>query len=376
MIVTSVYVIGGGLIAVMYTDALQGAIVLCGMTFLLCFTYFTLGGVTVANTNLTNLPQMVSYPLSSQGWTGWTSFPSFGSPIWLTVVTTVILGVGIGVLAEPQLALRFLTAKDEKHLKRAIPIGAIFVLMTTGVAYTVGSLTNVYFYQQTGQVAFNAVPNHNIDLVMPTFINSATPDLFIVVFMVVLLAAAMSSLSSIFHTMGTAAGFDFWGHVRRKIRPNAEIVRDSKATILTSRIGMGIMIMISVALAYVMPASIIARATIMFMGLMASAVLPSYAHALFSEKPSLLAAKASLVVGAISWFIWTAFVNTADSGVLGISNYFFGQPSMLQLPWQNIDPLVIGLSLSLVTFFVVWFIDKHFLADRQAKSEGKTGTVQ
>ncbi len=283
VLVTAVYVIGGGLIAVMYTDAMQGAIVVSGMTFLLVFTIFTLGGIPAATTQLTDMSSLVPSALAGQGMTGWTSFPSFGSPIWLTTVTTVILGVGIGVLAEPQLAIRFLTAKDEKHLKRAIPIGGVFVLLTTGVAFTVGPLTNVYFYQNTGNISLVEAAG-NVDKIMPMYINSATPDLFIAVFMIVLLAAAMSALSSIFHTMGTAAGFDLWNHLRKKLRPEAgkmEII-SPKATVLSSRVGMIIMISISVVLAYIMPPSIIARATVMFMGLMACAVLPSYAHALFT----------------------------------------------------------------------------------------------
>ena len=368
VIVVAAYVIGGGLIAVMYTDALQGAIVVGGMTFLLAFTYFILGGVTAANTHLTNISNLVPAGLSSQGMTGWTSFPSFGSPIWLTVVTTVILGVGIGVLAEPQLALRFLTAKDENHLKRAIPIGAVYVLLTTGVAYTVGSLTNVYFLQNTGNISLTAAGG-NVDTIMPLYINSATPDIFIAVFMIVLIAAAMSALSSIFHTMGTAAGFDLWTHVRKKLQPEATPLQDSKAKMLSSRIGMGIMIAISVALAYILPTSIIARATIMFMGLMASAVLPAYAHALFSKNPSVRAAKASLAVGAITWFIWTALVHYAESSVLGISQFFLGVPSALALPWRNVDPLVIGLTLSVTTLAVVWLVEKYLIKEKEATSE-------
>ncbi len=281
---------------------------------------------------------------------------------------TVILGVGIGALAEPQLALRFLTAKDENHLKRAIPIGAVYVLLTTGVAYTVGSLTNVYFLQNTGNISLTAAGG-NVDTIMPLYINSATPDIFIAVFMIVLIAAAMSALSSIFHTMGTAAGFDLWTHVRKKLQPEATPLQDSKAKMLSSRIGMGIMIAISVSLAYILPTSIIARATIMFMGLMASAVLPAYAHALFSKNPSVRAAKASLAVGAITWFIWTALVHNAESSVLGISQFFLGVPSALALPWRNVDPLVIGLTLSVTTLAVVWLIEKYLIKDKEATSE-------
>jgi len=71
--------------------------------------------------------------------------------MWLTLVTTIVMGVGIGVLAQPQLIVRFMTAKDNKSLNRAVPIGGFVILMLPGVAYTIGALTNVYFYQEMGK---------------------------------------------------------------------------------------------------------------------------------------------------------------------------------------------------------------------------------
>jgi len=86
----------------------------------------------------------------------------------------IVLGVGIGVLAQPQLVVRFMTAKDNRSLNRAVLIGGIFILMMTGVAFTVGALTNVYFYQHTGQIAIDAAGG-NVDSIMPIFIPAPAP---------------------------------------------------------------------------------------------------------------------------------------------------------------------------------------------------------
>jgi SSS family solute:Na+ symporter len=82
--------------------------------------------------------------------------PRFGSPIWWNLVTTIVMGVGIGVLAQPQLAVRFMTVKSGRELNRAVVSGGIFILMMTGVAFTVGRLSNVYFYQESGKIAIAA----------------------------------------------------------------------------------------------------------------------------------------------------------------------------------------------------------------------------
>ena len=46
---------------------------------------------------------------------------------------------------------------------------------------------------------------------MPLFINQAMPDVFVIVFMLTLLSAAMSTLSALYHAMGTALVCDLWG---------------------------------------------------------------------------------------------------------------------------------------------------------------------
>ena len=343
-VITAVYVIFGGLIAVMYTDAFQGTIMFVGMAVLLVLTYLIVGGVNAGNAALTNMAGLVPAALGAQGMTGWTSMPALGSPIWFTLVTTIVLGVGIGVLAQPQLVVRFMTAKDDKSLNRAVLVGGIFILMMTGVAFTVGALSNVYFYEHAGTIAIDAAGG-NVDAVIPLFINEAMPDIFVALFMLTLLAAAMSTLSSLYHAMGTALICDLWGRGREC----ALSLRNHQAGII-------VMMVLSTALAFALPVSIIARATAMFMGLCAAAFLPAFAVGIYAKRPSTKAAIASMVSGAVVWFLWTGFVHTAEAKPLGICQALFGVPSLLPLPWSVIDPLVIALPVSLV---VMVALQKH-----------------
>jgi SSS family solute:Na+ symporter len=369
-LITALYVVVGGLLAVMYTDAFQGGVMIVGMSLILVITFSLLGGVDHAIAALTALktqvPAVQLGSLPASGWLGWTSMPDLGSTIWLKMITTIIMGVGIGVLAQPQLIVRFMTAKDSKALNRAIPIGAVFILLTTGVAYTVGALTNVYFWNNGGTISTAAeVAKYggalNTDKIMPLYINASMPDIVIVLFMLTLLAAAMSTLSSIFHTMGSAAGHDVWRHFKTtRLMPKSKRCElEACSSLKANKIGAGIMILASVGLAFLMPPSIIARATAMFMGLCAAAFLPLFTHALFSKKVSLLAAKMSLLVGAISWFFWTAFVHIAESQPLGISKALFGTDSLLNgTSWTVVDSLVIAIPLSILALFIGWYIDK------------------
>jgi SSS family solute:Na+ symporter len=334
--IVAVYVMYGGLIAVMYTDALQGAIMLIGMVILLVLTYVYLGGVTAANTALASMSDMVPAALASQGMTGWASMPELGSPIWFTLITTLVLGVGIGVLAQPQLVVRFMTARDNRSLNRAVLVGGPFILMMTGVAFTVGALTNVFYMQHDGKIAID-IAGGNVDLIIPLFINQSMPDIFVIIFMLTLLSAAMSTLSSLYHAMGTALVCDIWGRGRA-----------CAMSLRANQIGCMVMVIVSVLLALAMPAGVIARATAMFMGLCASAFLPAFAIGIYAANPSRAGALWSMAVGAVTWFFWTAFVHTAEAKILGISQFLTGAQTILGLPWTVIDPLIIALPLSVL----------------------------
>ncbi|HJJ96676.1 MAG TPA: hypothetical protein O0X38_03425 [Methanocorpusculum sp.] len=151
--------------------------------------------------------------------------------------------------------MRFTTARDGKSLNRAVPMGALFIVMMTGVAFTVGPLTNVYFMETTGQLAL-AAAGGNADSVIPLYINAAMPELFVIIFMLTLLSAAMSTLSSLLHTMGTTLSGDMFARLKGK-----------RYSVRANQVGIVVMMLASLAIAVVMPESIIARATAMFMGL-------------------------------------------------------------------------------------------------------------
>lgn len=117
-LIIAAYVIAGGIKGVMYTDALQAVIMFICMLILLFSIYKIIGmNFTEANIALTNLSSEIPEKYRVLGHQGWTSMPVMSSPQWYTLVTSLILGVGIGCLAQPQLVVRFMTVKSGKELK-------------------------------------------------------------------------------------------------------------------------------------------------------------------------------------------------------------------------------------------------------------------
>ena len=98
---------------------------------------------------------------------------------WMTVVTTFLLGVGIGALTQPQLAVRFMSAKNDRDLNKSLIVGSVFMLAIVGSAYTAGALSNVYFYEHYGETAFEHITGMGLgtDFIIPQFILEIFSDI-------------------------------------------------------------------------------------------------------------------------------------------------------------------------------------------------------
>jgi SSS family solute:Na+ symporter len=426
------YVLAGGLKAVMYTDALQGCIMLVGMIVLLCASYNAVGGVRQGHEDLT---AMASTPtlLGSIGHRGWTAMPRLGwgaeeYNLGWTVMSTIVLGVGVGVLAQPQLVVRFMTVRSKRELNRAVAVGGVFILCMTGVAYSVGALSNVYFYRHEtivgrrvgdietvkilvkrerglssripcrlihidtdgdgrpevdlitegvgvpystlmpaaevtdlGDGRVQVKPRAtsftravvwsgkewilNVDSILPIFIGSALPRWFGPIFLLTVLAAAMSTLSSQLHTLGAGIGRDVYGTLKGGQSDGLGLTRT----------GIMIGLLVAVLVSYFARGGyIIARATAIFFGLCASTFLPAYVGGLFLRRVTRAGAMASMIVGFATTAFWILFVKETESRALGVCELIFGRNSLLEgrHNWPVVDPLVVALPLSILALFV------------------------
>lgn len=349
-IITGVYVTYGGIVAVIYNDALQAGIMFVGMIIILVFSLVAFGGINGDLTSVWNTALADSEALQhlkDAGMRGWGAMPEFGSEIWLTVVTTFLMGVGVGALAQPQLVVRFMAAKDSKSMSKSLIVGSIFMFVIVGTAYTVGAFSNLFFFDRHGMAAIDYV--QNVDMIMPTYIvelfrGVTFGDVFVSLFVLTLLCASISTMSALLHTMGASGGYDLMTNIQRRrgrIR-NDEDFRSLRA----NRIVTVVMMVIVVVLAFVMPSNIIAKATSIFMGLMAATLLPAYVYALWCKKePNANAAKVSIAVGAVSWIVWGFFVCKGIAGVIGTP--------IIELGLLNsVDPLIVALPLSALSLFV------------------------
>ena len=458
-LIVAAYVIAGGIKGVMLTDALQGGIMLVGMVALLFITYSQLGGFTVAHQTLTDLGPQVPKALQAIGHQGWTSMPLFGwaapgAPaaeaakynLWWIMISTIVMGVGIGVLAQPQLIVRFMTVKSKQSLNRGVVTGGIFIFFMTGVAFVVGALSNAYFakhevircqivnesvlldpgadgngvlklpaldapadvtsrckafvaYKLPGEkpdvppnyiiktsktkitrgtngepdtitpgliaivrtVTLGTTMKGNSDTIIPRYVNSALPKWFGVIFLLTLLSAAMSTLSSQFHTMGTAIGRDICEPLSRG---------NAARTVLITRLGIVIGLVIAIVLGKLVRGNIIALATAIFFGICAATFLPSFLAGLFWKRVTKPAALASMLTGFLISAFWSVCINVKTATGLGLCQMLFGQPTLLSpafsATWAVVDPILIALPISALVAVAVTYMTKPLPSEHVA----------
>ena len=281
--------------------------------------------------------------------------PAFSAPFMLLL--TLVFGVGIGVLAQPQLIVRYLSAKSEKALRRAIPYGGIFIILMTFTAFSVGPLCNELLVNApkynpdlagslvypTKIVAGQAVANP--DAVVPLVINNFFPQWFVALFLFAVLAAAMSTASALFHTAGASIGRDVC---------EKGILKDctEKKSLKITR-GATIGIVGATLILSLNPPDVVAILTSFFFGLMACTFLAPYTLTLYWKKISRVGAWAGMLGGFTFTMLWYILV------------YFKTAPKLIGASVTDnflinmLDPIFIGLPLSFILCFVFSFLFKQ-----------------
>ena len=366
-VIVAVYVVYGGIIAVMYNDAFQAAIMFIGMVVILVITYSYFGGVTAGNSALDGLWDQSIVDIGNigvqDGFNGWTSFSDFGSKEWLTVVTTFLLGVGIGALTQPQLAVRFMSAKNDRDLNKSLIVGSVFMLAIVGSAYTVGALSNVYFMDHYGMTAFEYISQMGLgtDFIIPEYIlelfsTISFGDIFVSLFLLSLVCAAISTISALLHTIGAAGGYDLYTLWKNK---KGHMTGDSQSVNL-NRVVIVLVMVLTVVYCYMMPNDIIAKATSVFMGITAAALLPAYFHGLYSKNPCRKAAITSMVVGTVVYLFFALFINSGTSIFLPICELLTGQSVLFpDSILASTDALVIALPASIIAMVIALVCFRH-----------------
>jgi len=191
VVATGIYTILGGLRAVVYTDTLQTFVILIGAVLVTGLGLSKLGGVGGLTQTVPDLYFSMWRPMSDSEfpWTG----ILFGAPI-----------LGVWYWCTDQFIVqRVLSAKNIESARRGAIFGG-FLKLTPLFIFVIPGMVGYALFQK------GVIHYERPDQVLPALISTVLPVGAKGIVLAALLAALMSSLSSVFNSCSTLITYDFY----------------------------------------------------------------------------------------------------------------------------------------------------------------------
>ena len=189
------YTTVGGFRAVAYSDLLQGVLMFGCLLALPIVGLVAAGGWTDAVASLRAQDPALLEPMGGLGlgMVGWVSVLGFA-------------GIGLAFLGSPQLLTRFIAAKDTRQITRGSWLAILCI-----VVFDVGAVSAGMF----GRAIFPGLEDH--ETIYPLMGTELFPAVFTGLFLVVVLAAMMSTVDSLLILASSAVVRDF---LQQVVRPD------------------------------------------------------------------------------------------------------------------------------------------------------------
>ncbi len=191
---TGVYVIIGGYVATAVNDFIQGIIMLIGICAVIVAVLRCNGGLTGS---LIELAKQTAVTADGQAFPG--GFSSFLGPQPFFLLVVVLL-TSLGTWGLPQMVGKFYAIRDEAAVRKGTVISTLFAVIVAGGCYFIGGFGRLFATPE--QVAANGY-----DSIIPTMLQGM-PDLLVTLVLVLVLAASMSTLSSLVLTSASTLTLD------------------------------------------------------------------------------------------------------------------------------------------------------------------------
>ncbi|XP_038373956.1 sodium/glucose cotransporter 5 isoform X1 [Canis lupus familiaris] len=250
LIITALYTIAGGLAAVIYTDALQTLIMVVGAIILTVKAFDHIGGYEqlavayaqaipsriIANTTC-HVPRADAMHMFRDPYTG--DLPWTGMTFGLTIMATWYW------CTDQVIVQRSLSARDLNHAKAGSILASYLKMLPMGLIIMPGMISRALFPDDVGCV----VPSECLracgaeigcsNIAYPKLVMELMPIGLRGLMIAVMMAALMSSLTSIFNSSSTLFTMDIW----RRLRPRA----GERELLLVGRLVIVVLIGVSVA---------------------------------------------------------------------------------------------------------------------------------
>jgi SSS family transporter len=299
--IIALYVFSGGLFTVTIAEFIQGIVMLVAVVVILIVCYTTLGGFLPAHQALADISaSAVSFPaLPSSFW---------GPSLWATMIGLTAV-MGFGMLAQPQLVIRYATICNKINLKRALLIAVLGCFIFPLAAYSYGALSRAILLP----LGFDVI-GKNPNFIIPTFMNLAFPSWLVAIFLAGVLCAATSTIDALVHmSSGTIT--------RDLILPFRPKWTDKRQLRLTKVISLAVTL-IACTFAVFQPGLIVQLAAYTWQ-VLASAFMGPIIIAIFYRRANKIGAASGMIAGFAAAQLWYLFLNPPISVIYP---FFIGVP--------------------------------------------------
>ncbi|XP_065766895.1 sodium/mannose cotransporter SLC5A10 isoform X1 [Muntiacus reevesi] len=248
--ITALYTIAGGLTAVIYTDALQTLVMVVGAVILTIKAFEQIGGYeqlaeayaravpsrTISNTTC-HVPRADAMHMFRDPYTG--DLPWTGMTFGLTIMAAWYW------CTDQVIVQRSLSARDLNHAKGGSILASYLKMLPMGLIVMPGMISRVLFPDDVGCV----VPAECLracgaeigcsNIAYPKLVMELMPTGLRGLMVAVMMAALMSSLTSIFNSSSTLFTMDIW----KRLRPRA----GERELLLVGRLVIVVLVGVSVA---------------------------------------------------------------------------------------------------------------------------------
>jgi len=225
---TGLYTVAGGLRAVLYTDLLQTIILLTGSTAITYFGLIELGGFNELRVFASeNVAQYALWrPLSDP------DFP------WLGIlIASPIVGIWYWC-TDQYIVQRTLAAKDLKTARRGALLGAFFKIWPVMIFLVPGLIGAALNAKGILEISIDTNGNIIGDQVFPTMVATLLPEGLRGLVVAGIIAALMSSLSSLFNSTATLFTLDIYKKIKPKVSEQKLVLIGRMATLVVVVFGL------------------------------------------------------------------------------------------------------------------------------------------
>jgi sodium/proline symporter len=321
-VIVMFYIIGGGFVAVVWSDVFQGTLMFLGLVILPFVGIAAAGGWGAVTDGLAAQDPGL---LSAWGPDGFSA---------MTVFKTIsFLLIGIGFLGSPQIFVRYIAMRSVKEVPKGGAFAIVYTLLSDSGAVLIGMIGRHLFMEvdlgESGQE------------VLPVMVENLLPALLVGVYVAIVLSAIMSSVDSLLVLASSAFTRDYWQKVRHPELGDDKLVGFGRTTTF-------VLALIALGISFLVAATTPDRTIFWFVIFgwsgIAATFCPTMILSLFWKRMTRRGAIAGMV-----------------TGFLGIPFFKFIAPSFpgeLGMAFNQLEELAPSFAVSFVAIILVSKADK------------------